>query len=118
VTPADRIAQDEVFGPVLAVMRAKSFDHALDLAASTPFALSGGVFSSSPEHLAKAVLRFRVGNLYLNRAITGAVVGRQPFGGFGLSGEGTKAGGPDYLPCFMNPRMVTERYLGNIRVLD
>ncbi len=118
VTPADRIAQDEVFGPVLAVMRAKDFDHALDLAVSAPFALSGGVFSSSPEHLAKAVVRFRVGNLYLNRAITGAMVGRQPFGGFGHSGEGTKAGGPDYLPHFMNPRMVTERYLGDIRVLD
>jgi predicted delta-1-pyrroline-5-carboxylate dehydrogenase group 2 len=111
VTPADPIAQDELFGPVLAVMRAKDFDHALDLAVSTPFALTGGVFSSNPERLAKAVLRFRVGNLYLNRAITGAVVGRQPFGGFGLSGGGTKAGGPDYLPHFMNQRVVTERYL-------
>jgi len=117
VTPADRIAQDELFGPVLAVMRAKDFDHALELAVSTPFALTGGVFSSNPERLAKAVMRFRVGNLYLNRAITGATVGRQPFGGFGHSGEGTKAGGPDYLPHFMNPRMVTERYLGDIRVL-
>ncbi len=116
LTPEDRIAQDELFGPVLAVMRAKDFDHALDLAVSTPFALTGGVFSSSPERLAKAVLRFRVGNLYLNRAITGAVVGRQPFGGFGLSGGGTKAGGPDYLPHFMNPRVVTERYLEAIRV--
>ena len=111
VTPVDRIAQDELFGPVLAVMRAKDFDHALDLAVSTPYALTGGVFSSSPERLAKAVVRFRVGNLYLNRAITGAVVGRQPFGGFGLSGGGTKAGGPDYLPHFMNQRVVTERYL-------
>jgi RHH-type transcriptional regulator, proline utilization regulon repressor / proline dehydrogenase / delta 1-pyrroline-5-carboxylate dehydrogenase len=111
VTPADRIAQDELFGPVLAVMRAKDFDHALELAVSTPFALTGGVFSSSGENLAQAVLRFRVGNLYLNRAITGAMVGRQPFGGFGLSGGGTKAGGPDYLPHFMNPRVVTERRL-------
>jgi RHH-type transcriptional regulator, proline utilization regulon repressor / proline dehydrogenase / delta 1-pyrroline-5-carboxylate dehydrogenase len=110
ITPADRVAQDELFGPVLTVMRAKDFDHALDLAVSTPFALTGGVFSSSPERLAKAVRRFRVGNLYLNRAITGAVVGRQPFGGFGLSGGGTKAGGPDYLSHFMNPRVVTERY--------
>jgi RHH-type transcriptional regulator, proline utilization regulon repressor / proline dehydrogenase / delta 1-pyrroline-5-carboxylate dehydrogenase len=110
VTPDDRIAQDELFGPVLVVMRAKDFDQALELAVSTPFALTGGVFSSSPEHLAKAVTRFRVGNLYLNRAITGAVVGRQPFGGFGLSGTGTKAGGPDYLPHFMNPRVVTERH--------
>jgi RHH-type proline utilization regulon transcriptional repressor/proline dehydrogenase/delta 1-pyrroline-5-carboxylate dehydrogenase len=118
ITPADRIAQDELFGPVLAVMPAKDFDHALDLAISTPFALTGGVFSSNRERLAKAVMRFRVGNLYLNRAITGAVVGRQPFGGFGLSGGGTKAGGPDYLPHFMNPRVVTERYVEGFRVLD
>ncbi len=99
-------------------MRAKDFDHALELAVSTPYALTGGVISSSRENLAKAVVRFRVGNLYLNRAITGAVVGRQPFGGFGLSGGGTKAGGPDYLTHFMNPRVVTERYLGDLRVLD
>ena len=105
------VAQDELFGPVLSVMRARDFDHALDLAASTPYALTGGVFSPSAERLELAVRRFRVGNLYLNRAITGAVVGRQPFGGFGLSGGGTKAGGPDYLPHFMNPRVVTERRL-------
>jgi RHH-type transcriptional regulator, proline utilization regulon repressor / proline dehydrogenase / delta 1-pyrroline-5-carboxylate dehydrogenase len=111
VTPADRIAQEEVFGPVLSVIRAKDFDHALELAVSTPFALTGGVLSPHREHLDKAVVRFRVGNLYLNRAITGAVVGRQPFGGFGLSGGGTKAGGPDYLAHFMNQRVVTERYL-------
>ena len=109
VTPTDRVAQGELFGPVLSVMRARDFDHALELAVSTPYALTGGVFSPDREHLAKAVIRFRVGNLYLNRAITGAVVGRQPFGGFGLSGGGTKAGGPDYLPHFMNPRVVTER---------
>jgi RHH-type proline utilization regulon transcriptional repressor/proline dehydrogenase/delta 1-pyrroline-5-carboxylate dehydrogenase len=118
VTPADRIAQDELFGPVLSVMRAKDFDEALDMAVSTPYALTGGVFSSSRENLAKAVRRFRVGNLYLNRAITGAVVGMQPFGGFGLSGGGTKAGGPDYLPHFMNPRVVTERFAGDLRILD
>jgi RHH-type transcriptional regulator, proline utilization regulon repressor / proline dehydrogenase / delta 1-pyrroline-5-carboxylate dehydrogenase len=117
VSSADRVAQDELFGPVLSVMRARDFDHALDLAVSTPYALTGGVFSSDPERLAKAVVRFRVGNLYLNRAITGAVVGRQPFGGFGLSGGGTKAGGSDYLPHFMNPRVLTERRLGTNRVL-
>jgi RHH-type transcriptional regulator, proline utilization regulon repressor / proline dehydrogenase / delta 1-pyrroline-5-carboxylate dehydrogenase len=118
VGPEDRIAQDELFGPVLSVMRARDFDHALELAVSTPYALTGGVFSSDPERLAKAVVRFRVGNLYLNRAITGAVVGRQPFGGFGLSGGGTKAGGPDYLSHFMNQRVVTERYLPGFRVLE
>jgi len=110
VGPTDRIAQDELFGPVLSVMRARDFDHALDLAASTSYALTGGVFSSDRENWAKAVMRFRVGNLYLNRAITGAVVGRQPFGGFGLSGGGTKAGGPEYLPQYMDPRVVTERF--------
>lgn len=114
VSPADPIAQDEIFGPVLSVMRAKDFDHALELAVSTPYALTGGVFSANRQNLAKAITRFRVGNLYLNRAITGAVVGRQPFGGFGLSGGGTKAGGPDYLPRFMNPRVVTGRHLDAI----
>ncbi len=118
VTPSDRVAQEELFGPVLSMMRARDFDHALELAVSTPFALTGGVFSSNRENLVKAVTRFRVGNLYLNRANTGAVVGRQPFGGFGLSGGGTKVGGPDYLPHFMNPRVVTERYLNDLRILD
>lgn len=118
VTPDDRIAQDELFGPVLAVMRANDFDQALDWAVSTPYALTGGVFSPNPENLRKAVAQFAVGNLYLNRAITGAVVGQQPFGGFGWSGEGTKAGGPDYLPHFMNQRMVTERHTGDFRILE
>lgn len=108
VLPADRIAQEEIFGPVLAVMRARDFEDALDLANSTRFALTGGVFSRSPAHLTKASREFRVGNLYLNRNITGALVNRQPFGGFKLSGGGTKAGGFDYLLHFMDPRVVTE----------
>lgn len=118
VTPADRIAQDELFGPVLSVMRVKDFDQALDWVVSTPYALTGGVFSPNPENLRKAITRFAVGNLYLNRAITGAVVGQQPFGGFGWSGGGTKAGGPDYLPHFMNQRVVTERHTGDMRILE
>ncbi len=108
INPEHRIAQEEIFGPVLAVMRAKDFDQAIAWANSTRFALTGGVFSRSPEHLTKARREFRVGNLYLNRNNTGALVGRQPFGGSKMSGVGTKAGGPDYLLHFMDPRVVTE----------
>ena len=108
VRPGNRVAEEEIFGPVLAVMKAKDFDEALEWANSTRFALTGGVFSRSPRHLEEARRRFRVGNLYLNRHITGAIVGRQPFGGFKLSGLGTKAGGPEYLLHFMDPRVVTE----------
>jgi RHH-type proline utilization regulon transcriptional repressor/proline dehydrogenase/delta 1-pyrroline-5-carboxylate dehydrogenase len=103
-----RIAQEEIFGPVLSVIQASDFDEALRLANDTPYALTGGVYSRSPAHLARARREFLVGNLYLNRPITGALVGRQPFGGFKLSGIGTKAGGPDYLLQFVVPRTVTE----------
>ncbi len=108
IRPEHRIAQEEIFGPVLAVMRARDFDQAIEWANSTRFALTGGVFSRSPEHLAKARREFRVGNLYINRNNTGALVERQPFGGSRMSGVGTKAGGPDYLLHFMDPRVVTE----------
>jgi RHH-type proline utilization regulon transcriptional repressor/proline dehydrogenase/delta 1-pyrroline-5-carboxylate dehydrogenase len=108
ITPEHRLAQEEVFGPVLAIMRVKDFDQALQWANATRFALTGGVFSRSPEHLRRARQEFRVGNLYLNRNVTGALVGRQPFGGAHMSGGGTKAGGPDYLLHFMDPRVVTE----------
>jgi RHH-type proline utilization regulon transcriptional repressor/proline dehydrogenase/delta 1-pyrroline-5-carboxylate dehydrogenase len=108
ITPQHRIAQEEIFGPVLAVMRVKDFDQAIEWANSTQFALTGGVFSRSPEHLTKARREFRVGNLYINRNNTGALVDRQPFGGSRMSGVGTKAGGPDYLLHFMDPRVVTE----------
>ncbi|MBC7963664.1 MAG: bifunctional proline dehydrogenase/L-glutamate gamma-semialdehyde dehydrogenase, partial [Steroidobacteraceae bacterium] len=101
IRPEHRLAREEVFGPLLAVMRARDFEQALEWANSTDFALTGGVFSRSPEHLARARRDFRVGNLYLNRGITGALVERQPFGGAGLSGSGTKAGGGDYLLHFM-----------------
>ncbi len=108
IRPDHRVAQEEIFGPVLVVMKVKTFSEAIDWANSTRFALTGGVFSRSPRHLQEARRRFRVGNLYLNRHITGALVGRQPFGGVGLSGLGTKAGGPEYLLHFMDPRVVTE----------
>ncbi len=103
-----RLANEEIFGPVLSVMRAGSFEEALELANATTYKLTGGVFSRRPSHLELARREFRVGNLYLNRGITGALVGRQPFGGFGLSGTGTKAGGADYLLHFVEPRCCTE----------
>lgn len=108
IRPEHRLAQEEVFGPVLAIMRAKDFDQAIEWANSTRFALTGGIFSRSPEHLNRARRDFRVGNLYINRNNTGALVERQPFGGSRMSGVGTKAGGPDYLLHFMDPRVVTE----------
>ena len=107
--PADgRLAQEEVFGPVLAVFRAADLDEAIQILNGTDYALTGGMFSRSPEHFERARRELLVGNLYLNRGITGALVGRQPFGGFKLSGIGTKAGGPDYLLQFVLPRTVTE----------
>lgn len=108
IKPHHRIAQEEIFGPVLAVMRAGTFDEALEIANGTRFALTGGVFSRSPEHLERARKEFRVGNLYLNKGSTGALVERQPFGGFAMSGVGSKTGGPDYLLQFLDPRVVTE----------
>jgi RHH-type proline utilization regulon transcriptional repressor/proline dehydrogenase/delta 1-pyrroline-5-carboxylate dehydrogenase len=108
VPPTARIAQEEIFGPVLAVLKAKDLDDALQIANSTPYALTGGIFSRSPAHLRRAEREFRVGNLYLNRKITGALVARQPFGGYKLSGIGSKAGGPDYLLQFVWPRTITE----------
>jgi len=108
IRPEHRLAQEEVFGPILAVMKAASFDEAVAFANASRFALTGGVYSRSPKHLEKARRDFRVGNLYLNRNCVGAMVGRQPFGGSKMSGVGSKAGGPDYLLQFMDPRVVTE----------
>ncbi|NJL22653.1 MAG: L-glutamate gamma-semialdehyde dehydrogenase, partial [Leptolyngbyaceae cyanobacterium SM1_3_5] len=108
VPPTGTIAQAEIFGPVLAVMKAKNFAEAIELANNTPFGLTGGLFSRTPSHIEQAQAQFEVGNLYINRGITGAIVARQPFGGFKLSGVGSKAGGPDYLLQFLEPRVVTE----------
>ncbi len=108
VDPQARIAQEEIFGPLLAVIRVKDFDQALQVANSTRYALTGGVFSRSPVNIDRAWREFRVGNLYINRGCTGAVVNRHPFGGFKMSGVGSKAGGPDYLLQFMVPRNVVE----------
>jgi RHH-type proline utilization regulon transcriptional repressor/proline dehydrogenase/delta 1-pyrroline-5-carboxylate dehydrogenase len=108
VPPDSPLAQEEIFGPVLSVMRAGDMDEAFRIANGTAYALTGGIFSRSPANIERARREFRVGNLYINRKITGAIVGRQPFGGFKLSGVGTKAGGPDYLLQFVEPRVVTE----------
>jgi len=108
IRPGHRLAEEEIFGPVLSIMRAADFDQALQWANSTRYALTGGLFSRSPANIKLAGREFRVGNLYINRGITGAMVGRQPFGGAALSGLGTKSGGPDYLLHFTDPRVVTE----------
>ena len=106
--PASALLREEIFGPLLAVIRAESMDDALTLANDSDYALTGGLFSRSPAHISQVLREFSVGNLYINRGITGAIVGRQPFGGFRLSGVGSKAGGPDYLLQFLEPRVATE----------
>jgi RHH-type proline utilization regulon transcriptional repressor/proline dehydrogenase/delta 1-pyrroline-5-carboxylate dehydrogenase len=103
-----RLTCEEVFGPVLALYRADTFEECLRIALDSPFALTGGVYSRNPHHLALARREFRVGNLYINRKTTGAIVGRHSFGGFAMSGVGDKAGGPDYVQQFMVARTVTE----------
>ena len=105
------IAQEEIFGPVLSIIRAKDLDDAIRIANGTKYALTGGCYSRSPTHLETVKRRFRVGNLYINRKCTGALVDRQPFGGFKLSGIGSKAGGPDYLLQFLLPRTITENQM-------
>jgi RHH-type proline utilization regulon transcriptional repressor/proline dehydrogenase/delta 1-pyrroline-5-carboxylate dehydrogenase len=106
--PASGVAREEIFGPVLAVFRAADLTEALRLANDTDYALTAGILSRSPVAIQRASEELRAGNVYVNRGITGAVVGRQPFGGFGLSGVGSKSGGPDYLLQFLEPRVVTE----------
>jgi RHH-type proline utilization regulon transcriptional repressor/proline dehydrogenase/delta 1-pyrroline-5-carboxylate dehydrogenase len=108
VVPSARISQEEIFGPVLAVIKARDLPEALAIANGTDYALTGGCYSRSPATLARVRQEFAVGNLYLNRPITGALVARQPFGGFKLSGIGSKAGGPDYLHQFLIPMNITE----------
>jgi 1-pyrroline-5-carboxylate dehydrogenase len=110
VEPEARVAQEEIFGPVLSVIPARDFDEALRIANDNPYGLTGGVYSKNRDHLERARHEFKAGNVYFNRTITGALVGVQPFGGFGLSGTDSKAGGPDYLPLHMLARTVVERF--------
>lgn len=110
--PGDaKLAQQEIFGPVVAMIRAKDLDQALAIANSTEYALTGGLFSRSPANIARVKEEFEVGNLYVNRGITGAMVDRHPFGGFKMSGIGSKTGGIDYLKQYMEPACITENTL-------
>src|SRR5256886_9742783 len=111
VPPQSRLFREEIFGPVLAVTKAKDFDEAITLANDSEFALTGGCYSRSPQHIERVKAGLVCGNLYINRTITGAIVQRQPFGGFKMSGGGTKAGGREYLQNFLFPRVVTENCL-------
>jgi len=108
VDPSAKIACEEIFGPVLSVIKARDLDEAFEIANGTEFALTAGFFSRSPANIERAKAEIVAGNVYINRSCTGAVVGRHPFGGFKMSGGGTKAGGADYLLQFVVPRVVTE----------
>ena len=108
VKPNMRIAREEIFGPVLSVLKVRDLDEALEVANGTDYALTGGFFSRSPDNIERIKARLEAGNVYINRSCTGAIVGRHPFGGFKMSGSGTKAGGEDYLLQFLVPRVVTE----------
>ncbi len=109
VEPHSIIAQEEIFGPVLAVIKAKDFDHALSIANNTEFGLTGGVWTTNRKKIEKAKNSFHVGNFYVNRKITGALVGVHPFGGFNMSGTDSKAGGHDYLLLFMQAKSISEK---------
>ncbi len=111
VKPNSRIAQEEVFGPVLAVIKSKNIEEAVEIANSVEYGLTGGLYSRSPGNIEYVKEHFEVGNLYINRGCTGAMVDRHPFGGFKMSGAGSKTGGPEYLVQFMEPRVVTENTL-------
>ncbi|MDQ0340990.1 1-pyrroline-5-carboxylate dehydrogenase [Caldalkalibacillus uzonensis] len=110
VDPRSRIMQEEIFGPVVAFTKAKDFDNALEIANNTEYGLTGAVISNNREHIQKAVHDFHVGNLYINRHCTGAIVGYHPFGGFKMSGTDSKAGGPDYLILHMQAKTVSEMF--------
>jgi 1-pyrroline-5-carboxylate dehydrogenase len=109
VAPMARIAQEEIFGPVLAIIKSRNYDEALQIANNTEFGLTGAVYSTSREKLERARHEFHVGNLYFNRKCTGAMVGAHPFGGFNMSGTDSKAGGPDYLLLFTQAKSVAEK---------
>jgi len=109
IPPKSRLEQEEVFGPVLAVIKAKNYDHALEIANDTEFGLTGAVYTKSRDKIDRAMRDFHVGNLYINRKCTGAIVGAQPFGGFNMSGTDSKSGGPDYLYLFTQGKSVAEK---------
>ncbi|HEY7984497.1 MAG TPA: aldehyde dehydrogenase family protein, partial [Ktedonobacterales bacterium] len=108
VPESARIAQEEIFGPVLACIRARDFDHALAIANGTEYGLTGAIFSGDRGRIERADREFHVGNLYVNRKCTGALVGVHPFGGFNMSGTDSKAGGHDYLLLFTQAKVIAE----------
>ncbi|HSH45868.1 MAG TPA: aldehyde dehydrogenase family protein, partial [Longimicrobiales bacterium] len=116
VEPDARIAQEEIFGPVVAFIRARDYDHALEIANGTDYGLTGAVYSHDRDRLERARHEFHAGNLYLNRKCTGALVGVQPFGGFDMSGTDSKAGGPDYLLLFTQAKSIAERLRDDVPV--
>src|SRR5690606_23787215 len=105
-----RIMQEEIFGPVVAFCKARDFDHMLAIANNTEYGLTGSIISNNRAHIERAKEEFMVGNLYINRGCTGAIVGYQPFGGFNMSGTDSKAGGPDYLILHMQAKTITEQF--------
>ena len=109
IQPKSKLEQEEIFGPVLAVIKARDYDHALEIANDTEFGLTGAVYSRDEKKLERATREFHVGNLYLNRKCTGAIVGAHPFGGFNMSGTDSKAGGPDYLLLFTQAKSVGKK---------
>ena len=109
IPPKSKIEQEEIFGPVLAVIKARNYDHALEIANDTEFGLTGAVYTKSREKINRAIQEFHVGNLYINRKCTGAMVGAHPFGGFNMSGTDSKSGGPDYLYLFTQGKSVGEK---------
>jgi 1-pyrroline-5-carboxylate dehydrogenase len=109
IKPKSKLEQEEIFGPVLAVIKSRNFEHGLEIANDTEFGLTGAVYTSSPEKIERAKREFHVGNLYINRKCTGAIVGAHPFGGFNMSGTDSKAGGPDYLYLFTQAKSVGEK---------
>jgi len=111
IPPGSKLEQEEIFGPVLAVIKARGFDHALEIANDTEFGLTGAVYTGSRDKVDRAIRDFHVGNLYINRKCTGAMVGAHPFGGFNMSGTDSKSGGPDYLYLFTQAKSVGEKII-------
>jgi 1-pyrroline-5-carboxylate dehydrogenase len=109
IPPKSKLEQEEIFGPVLAVIKARGFDHALQIANDTEFGLTGAIYTKSRDKIERAIAEFHVGNLYINRKCTGAMVGAHPFGGFNMSGTDSKGGGPDYLLLFTQAKSVGEK---------
>ena len=109
IPPKSKLEQEEIFGPVLAVIKSKNYDHALQIANDTEFGLTGAVYTRSRDKIERAIREFHVGNLYINRKCTGATVGCHPFGGFNMSGTDSKSGGPDYLYLFTQGKAVGEK---------